>query len=111
MLDEYLTRRNDYNTLAGIYRGLVEADPEDVESYGKLSVCYLKLGMYKEAMAASQKVVDKGRADAATYRRMALIAGEEGDFDERVRFLELALKLEPNSRCHHNRSGQDLRAG
>ncbi|MRR14514.1 tetratricopeptide repeat protein, partial [archaeon] len=97
MLDEYLSQKNDFESLAGIYKGLVETDPEDMASWGKLSHCYLKLGMYKEALAASQKIVDKGRADAATYRRMALIAGENGDFDERVRYLEMALKLEPNS--------------
>jgi tetratricopeptide (TPR) repeat protein len=97
MLDELLSSKNDYESLAGIYRKLAEADSEDIDSMAQLTRCYLKLGRLKEAMDVSRKIVDKGHADALTYRRMAMIAGEGGDFEGRVGYLKKALDLEPNS--------------
>ncbi len=97
MLDGLLSKKNDYETLAGIYKKLVEADPEDVASMAELSRCYLKLGMLKEAFDACQKIVDKGNGNAITYRRMAFVAGQSGDFDSRVTYLKKALELEPNN--------------
>ncbi|HNY64353.1 MAG TPA: tetratricopeptide repeat protein [Deltaproteobacteria bacterium] len=97
MLDELLSSKNDYDTLAGIYRKLAEANPDDIDALTQLSRCYVKLGRLKEAMDVNQKIVDKGHGDAQTYRRMAMIAGEDGDFETRVGYLKKALGLEPNS--------------
>ncbi len=97
MLDELLSRKNDYDTLAGIYRKLVETDPEDIASLTELARCYLKLGMLNEALDACRKIVDKGKGNAITYRRMAFIAGQSGDFESRVAYLEKALELEPGN--------------
>ncbi|MFA5654810.1 MAG: tetratricopeptide repeat protein, partial [Desulfomonilia bacterium] len=60
-LDDLLTEKNDYEALAGIYKAMTEADPEDIHAHAQLSRCYIRLGMFREAMAMSQKIVDKGR--------------------------------------------------
>ncbi len=96
-LDDLLTKKNDYETLAGIYKAMMEADPDDMHAHAQLSRCYTRLGMFREAMAISQKIVDKGRADSNTYRRMAYIAGQMGDFDNRVKYLRKALELAPGT--------------
>ncbi len=97
MLDELLTKNNDYEGLASVYKGMVEADPEDTASWGELARCYIKLGMLKEAMDACSKIIEKGKGNANTYRRMAMIAGESGDFNARVGYLNKALELEPGN--------------
>jgi tetratricopeptide (TPR) repeat protein len=97
MLDELLSGKNDYETLAGIYRKMVEDDPQDFASYAQLARCYMKLGKFREAMDASRKVVDMGRGDAATYQRMALIAGDSGDLNGKEGYLKKALALDPRS--------------
>ncbi|HQI01244.1 MAG TPA: tetratricopeptide repeat protein, partial [Deltaproteobacteria bacterium] len=95
MLDQLLSQKGDYETLAGIYKGLLASDPEDVSSYAQLSRCYTKLGMLKEAIDMESKIVEKGRASAATYRRMAFLAGESGDLGGRIGYLEMARNLAP----------------
>lgn len=97
MLDELLSNKNDYETLAGIYRKMVEDNPKDVSSWAQLSRCYIKLGKPKEAMDASRKIVELGQGDAATYQRMALIARDSGDQEARVGYLVKAIELEPDS--------------
>lgn len=97
MLDELLSQKNDYETLAGIYKAIADSDPEDMNAYAQLSRCYIRLGMFREAMDMSLRVVDKGKASSATYRRMGYIAGQLGDFDSRVKYLEKALELEPGN--------------
>jgi tetratricopeptide (TPR) repeat protein len=42
-----------------------------------------------------KKIVEKGRANVSTYRRMAFLAGQSGDFGGRVEYLAKALKAEP----------------
>jgi len=96
-LDDLLTEKNDYEALAGIYKAMTEADPEDIHAHAQLSRCYIRLGMFREAMEMSQKIVDRGRADSNTYRRMAYIAGQTGDFDTRVKHLRKALELAPGT--------------
>ena len=97
MLDELLTRRNDFEALAGIYKAITESEPENMSAHAELSRCYIRLGMYREALAMSQKIVDKGKADSNTYRRLAYIAGQLGDFDARVGYLNSALELAPGT--------------
>ncbi|HOO45647.1 MAG TPA: tetratricopeptide repeat protein [Deltaproteobacteria bacterium] len=94
MLDELLSKKGDYETLAGIYRAVVESDPNDMESHGRLARYYIKLGLFKESMAVSQQVVDAGKASSNTYRRMAYIAGQLGDFNSRVEYLNKALAMD-----------------
>jgi tetratricopeptide (TPR) repeat protein len=97
MLDELLSQKDDYVTLAGIYKSITDSDPEDMNAYAQLSRCYIRLGMFKEAMDMSRVIVDKGRATSATYRRMGYISGQLGDFDGRVKHLEKALELDPGN--------------
>lgn len=97
MLDELLSKKGDYETLAGIYKGVVESDPDDMTSLAKLSRYYIKLGLLKEALEMSKKIADAGRATANTYRRMAYIAGQLGDFNKRVQYLKDALELDKGS--------------
>ncbi len=93
-LDELLSARGDYEALAGIYRGIIEADPQDMAAHAKLARYYAKLGLLKEAMEVSRQVVNAGEANANTYRRMAYLAGQLGDFDNRVAYLQKALELD-----------------
>ncbi len=93
-LDDLLSKKGDYETLAGIYRGVVDADPEDMNAHARLANYYIKLGLMKEAMAMNQKIIDAERATAVTYRRMAYIAGQLGDFEKRVGYLNKALELD-----------------
>ncbi len=95
MLDQLLSQKGDYETLAGIYKGMVASDPEDVSSCAQLAKCYAKLGMLEEAMDMERKIVEKGRANASTYRRMAFLAGQSGDVGGRIGYLEMARDLEP----------------
>ncbi|MBN2298404.1 MAG: tetratricopeptide repeat protein [Deltaproteobacteria bacterium] len=94
MLDDLLTQKGDYETLAGIYSAVVESNPQDMESHARLARYYIKLGLLKEAMEISKKVVDAGKASSNTYRRMAYIAGQLGDFDNRVEYLNKAIDLD-----------------
>jgi tetratricopeptide (TPR) repeat protein len=93
-LDELLSKKGDYETLASIYRGVVDADPDDMNSHARLSNYYIKLGLLKEAMAVNQRIIDAKRATAVTYRRMAYITGQLGDFEKRVQNLNKALEMD-----------------
>ncbi len=93
-LDQLLSKKGDYETLASIYRGVVDADPDDMNSRARLSNYYIKLGLMKEALAMNQGIIDAGRATAVTYRRMAYITGQLGDFEKRVKYLNKALELD-----------------
>lgn len=74
MLDELLSQKDDYVTLAGIYKAITDSDPEDMNAYAQLSRCYIRLGMFKEAMDMSRVIVDKEgplrppTGEWATYR-------------------------------------------
>ncbi|HHO75296.1 MAG TPA: tetratricopeptide repeat protein [Deltaproteobacteria bacterium] len=94
MLDDLLTRKDDYETLAVIYRAIIETDPQDMEASTRLARHYIKLGMLKESMEISRRIVDAGKASSNTYRRMAYIAGQLGEFDNRVEYLNKALELD-----------------
>lgn len=93
-LDDLLSRRGDFETLASIYKGVVEADPDNMSACARLSNYYVKLGLFKDALATNQKIIDAHRATSITYRRMAYIAGQLGDFDKRVWNLNRALELD-----------------
>jgi tetratricopeptide (TPR) repeat protein len=93
-LDNLLSTKEDYQSLVGIYKGVVEADPANVAAYSNLSVYYLKLKNYDEALAMCRKIIDAGKADAVIYRRMAYIEGEKGDLENRVAYLKKALELD-----------------
>lgn len=97
MLDQLLSQKGDYETLAGIYKKMVESNPDDVASYAHLSRCYTKLGMLKEAMDSDKKIVERGLASTSTYKRMAFLAGQSGDIADRIKYLEKALEVEPNN--------------
>ncbi|MBN2299369.1 MAG: tetratricopeptide repeat protein, partial [Deltaproteobacteria bacterium] len=96
-LDDMLSKKGDYETLASIYRGVVDTDPEDMNAFAKLSNYYIKLGLLKEAMEMNQSIIDAGRATSVTYRRMAYIAGQLGDFEKRVSNLNKALELDKDN--------------
>ncbi len=96
-LDDILNRKGDFETLVGIYRALVKADPENIPAQASLSRYYLKLGMLTEALETSQYIVDKGRATATTYRRLGYIAGQLGMGKERIDYLSKALELDPGN--------------
>ena len=93
-LDKLLSAKEDYQALVGIYKGVVEADPANVAAYLNLSAYYIKLKNYDEALAMCQKIIDLGKADAVIYRRMAYIAGEKGDLENRVVYLKKALEFD-----------------
>ncbi|MGC9323987.1 MAG: tetratricopeptide repeat protein [Desulfomonilia bacterium] len=94
MLDTLLSDKEDYETLVALYRGVVERDPGNMTAFANLSRYYIKLGMMEEAMAMSQKIVESGSPTSVTYRRMAYIAGQQGDFNNRVEYLRKALDLD-----------------
>ncbi len=93
-LDKLLSAKEDYQALVGIYKGVVEADPANLAAYLNLSAYYIKLKNYDEALAMCRKIIDAGKADAVIYRRMAYIAGEKGDLENRVVYLKKALELD-----------------
>lgn len=93
-LDDLLSKKGDFETLASIYRGVVESDPEDMNAHARLSNYYIKLGLLKEALEMNQRIIDAQRATAVTYRRMAYITGQLGDFKKRVLYLNKALELD-----------------
>ena len=93
-LNKLLSAKEDYQALVGIYKGIVEADPANIGAYLNLSAYYIKLKNYDEALAMCQKIVDAGKADAVLYRRMAYIAGEKGDLDNRLVYLKKALEID-----------------
>jgi len=92
MLDDLLNRKGDYETLAVIYRAIIESDPQNMNAHGRLARYYIKLGLLKESMEISTRIVDSGRASSNTYRRMAYVAGQLGDFNNRVEYLNKALE-------------------
>ncbi len=93
-LEKLLGAKEDYQSLVGIYKKIVEADPANVKAYSSLSQFYIKLKNYDEALAMCAKIVDAGKADAVIYRRMAYISGEKGDFENRVVYLRKALEFD-----------------
>jgi len=97
MLDKALSAKGDYSGLVALYKGIVESDPSNITAYSNLSVYYIKLDEFDEALAMCQKIVDAGKADAAVYQRMAYIAGEKGDFQNRVAYLKKAIELDKNN--------------
>jgi tetratricopeptide (TPR) repeat protein len=94
MLDKILSAKENYQGLVDIFKEVIESDPANMVAYANLSRYYIKLGQFDEALAMCQKIVDAGKADAEVYRRMAYIAGEKGDFDNRVAYLKKALELD-----------------
>lgn len=96
---EDLTRRlknkGDYNALVNLYRPIVEADPDNVSAMAALSRYYIKLGLYEDAYKESRKIVDKGRATINTYRRLAFLAGQMGMLEERIKYLNDAIRIDP----------------
>jgi len=93
-LEKLLSAKEDYQSLVGIYKKIVEADPADMKAYSSLSQYYIKLKNYDEALAMCTKIVEAGKADAVIYRRMAYISGEKGDFENRVVYLRKALEFD-----------------
>jgi tetratricopeptide (TPR) repeat protein len=94
MLDKLLSAKEDYQALVGIFKGVLDADPSNVTALSNLSQYYIKLKNYDEALAMCQKIVKAGKADSTIYRRMAYIAGEKGDFENRVVYLKKALEFD-----------------
>ena len=96
-LDKLLSAKEDYQSLVGIYKKVVQADPANAKAYSNLSQYYIKLKNYDEALAMCAKIVEAGKADAIIYRRMAYISGEKGDFENRVVYLKKALELDKSN--------------
>jgi tetratricopeptide (TPR) repeat protein len=94
MLDNLLSAKGDYQGLVALYKGVADSEPTNMQAYANLSQYYIKLGQLDDALSMCQKIVDAGKADAAVYRRMAYIAGEKGDFDNRVAYLKKAIELD-----------------
>lgn len=94
MLDKLLGAKGDYQSLVVIYRAVSDADPSDMDALSNLSRYYMKLGRYDDALAACTRIEQAGKADAGTYRRMAYLAGEKGDFEGRIAYLKKALELD-----------------
>lgn len=96
-LSELLEAAQDYRSLIDIYKSSLEADPSNADLMSALSQYYLKAGRLDEALDVCRKMVEAGRADVATYRRMAYIAGMKGDFDGRISYLKKALEIDPKN--------------
>ncbi len=92
-LDKLLSEKGDFTSLVGIYKKVVESNPDDVSSLARLSRYYIKLDLLEEALAACQEIVEKERETANTYKRMAYIAGRLSDMQNRIGYLEKALTL------------------
>ncbi len=97
MLDKLLSAKDDYQSLIAIYKAVSDADPSNMSALANLSRYYIKLRRFDDAMTMCKKIVDAGSADSIIYRRMAYIAGENGDFEGRITHLKKALELNPNN--------------
>ncbi|MDT8272981.1 MAG: tetratricopeptide repeat protein [Desulfomonilia bacterium] len=94
MLETLLSDKEDYQALVSLYRAVVTREPDNITAYANLSRYYIRLGMMQEALEMSKQIVEKGNPTAVTYRRMAYIAGQQGDFNNRVDYLRKALELD-----------------
>jgi tetratricopeptide (TPR) repeat protein len=48
-------------------------------------------------MDTEKIILEKGRANVSSYKRMAFLAGQSGDFEDRIGYLEKALRAEPGN--------------
>ena len=96
-LEDRLLAKRDFAGLVEIYKSITEADPDDINAYAKLAGYYQDGGQLEDALKTCQHIVDQGRASVATYRRMAFIAGQLGQAEQRIAYLKEALKLEPKN--------------
>lgn len=97
MLDKHLSAKEDFQSLITIYKNVSDRDPSNMAALSNLSRYYLRLRRFDEALDACNRIVDAGSADAVIYRRMAYIAGEKGDFENRVAYLKKAMELDPKN--------------
>jgi tetratricopeptide (TPR) repeat protein len=93
-LDALLSEKGNYEALVGIYKSILDKDPENAKALERLSTYYIKLHLFDEALAINKKIVEQGKPTTSTYRHMAYIAGEQGNLSERIIYLEKAHELD-----------------
>ena len=77
------------------YRAAYQADSSDPQIAQKLAKLLVDRGLAGDAEPILEKLVDQGKADAATCERVGVIHFESGRFAKAIQSFEQALKLEP----------------
>ncbi len=86
------------------YRDAVAADPENGQAYLSLGLCFLRLGLHKEALENFQKACDliPDSADIYYFTSIAMLGGKRPrltslmDIKAIEKYLEAGLKIRPN---------------
>ena len=96
-LDRLLNKKGDYESLVGIYKSIVDSNPNNIQALIKLSRYYIKIGLLEDSLTTCKRIEKLGKAGPGTYRRMAYIEQRLGSIDKSIAYLEKALKLSKNN--------------
>jgi len=93
----------ELNKYAASYRKTLAANPDNKEVNGSIGICYLKLKLYDNAIAAFSKAVEDNFDNSETYfyAAVCLLRGKKAfvcprvDIDKIAEYLNAALMIEP----------------
>lgn len=87
-----------------IFLQLIKRNPETIELYNNLGICYKNQGLFKEALDSFRKAISINPKSGTAYNNLGLIFKENlNNNEEALKNYELSIKLDPSSgEAHYN---------
>ena len=101
----------ELETAANFYAEATAADPLHLKSWFNLGLVQYKLGNFKEAESALEKLLELAPDDIGAYELYGLILYQLGHFDRAIASYNLVIQAGPNDVLHVNRALAYLATG
>jgi len=80
------------------YRKAASLKPKDPRAYSGMAFALAKMKRLDEAIAMNKKVLDLRPNDLSALQNLALLYNELGDYEQALRYAQMALKVAPESK-------------
>lgn len=89
-------KNEDYNGAIKLYKKTLDEDPNFVEAYDNIAVCYRRLGDFKNAKANYMKSIELYPQGIMAHQNLGFIYGIEKKYDEAIAEYEEVQKIDPD---------------
>ncbi len=103
-----LVNKHKFQEAEGIFRKLIEKNPQNARYYSWLGVVLHKMGLYEEALKEKQRAVELEPENASYHDTLGVTLLEVGLHEEALKEKQRAMELEPGNARYHNNLGVTL---
>lgn len=92
-------RAKDYKGAIKLYNKALKEDPNFVEVYDNIGLCYRRIGNFKKAIASYNKSIELYPKGTMAHMNLGIIYGIQKEYDKAIAEYEIIQKNEPESNC------------